>query len=160
MCAPVPYKKQVECTIAKCLRTMDIKVREWIWILAPVLTRMWPYVTKLLCRYFLIYKMEIIRGVLWRLNESMFEKSSALCKICGYHHHHCDPHHNHHFTGRDTEKTWGRISGNGPHRAWMGELPGFSRVLAGGLVLRRWPSFLSCRKGVKDPLEVPGVRCD
>lgn len=103
MCAPVLYKKQMECTTAKCLRTIDIKVREWIWIPAPVLTRMWPYVTKLLCLYFLIYKMEIIRGVLWRLNESVFEKSSALCKTSCYHHHHCDPHHNHHFTGRDTE---------------------------------------------------------
>ena len=112
MCALVLYKKQMECTIAKCLRTIDIKVREWIWIPAPVLTRMWPYVTKLLCLYFIIYKMEVIRGVLWRLNESVFEKSSALCKTSCYHHHHCDPHHNHYFTGRDTEKTWGRKTNN------------------------------------------------
>ena len=31
------------------------------------------------------------------------------------------------------------LSGNGPHLAWRGEPPGFSRVEAGALVLRRWP---------------------
>ena len=30
-------------------------------------------------------------------------------------------------------------SGNGPHIAWRGELPGFSRVAAGALELRRGP---------------------
>ena len=32
-----------------------------------------------------------------------------------------------------------RLSGNGPHLAWRGEPPGFSRVAAGALDLRRCP---------------------
>ena len=32
-----------------------------------------------------------------------------------------------------------RLSGNGPHLAWSGEPPGFSRVAAGALELRREP---------------------
>ena len=65
--------------------------------------------------------------------------------------------------------------------AWRGEAPGFSRVGAGALDLRRGPqgtalvasgkasphaswgmsgNFLSCSKGVKDPFEVPEFRCD
>ena len=32
-----------------------------------------------------------------------------------------------------------RLSGNGPHLAWRGEPPGFSRVAAGALDLRRGP---------------------
>ena len=32
-----------------------------------------------------------------------------------------------------------RLSGNGPHLAWRGEHPGFSRVAAGALDLRRGP---------------------
>ena len=32
-----------------------------------------------------------------------------------------------------------RLSGNGPHLAWRGEPPGFSRVVAGALDLRRGP---------------------
>ena len=32
-----------------------------------------------------------------------------------------------------------RLSENGPHLAWMGEPPGFSRVAAGALDLRRVP---------------------
>ena len=32
-----------------------------------------------------------------------------------------------------------RLSGNGPHVAWRGEPPGFSRVAAGALDLRRGP---------------------
>ena len=32
-----------------------------------------------------------------------------------------------------------RLSGNGPHLAWRGEPPGFSRVEAGALDLRRGP---------------------
>ena len=32
-----------------------------------------------------------------------------------------------------------RLSENGPHLAWMGEPPGFSRVAAGALDLRRGP---------------------
>ena len=31
------------------------------------------------------------------------------------------------------------VSGNGPHLAWRGELPGFSRVVAGALDLRLGP---------------------
>ena len=31
------------------------------------------------------------------------------------------------------------LSGNGPHLAWMGEHPGFSRVVAGALDLRWGP---------------------
>ena len=31
------------------------------------------------------------------------------------------------------------VSGNGPHLAWRGELPGFSRVVADALDLRRGP---------------------
>ena len=31
------------------------------------------------------------------------------------------------------------LSGNGPHLAWRGEPPGFSRVVAGALDLRRGP---------------------
>ena len=31
------------------------------------------------------------------------------------------------------------VSGNGPHLAWRGELPGFSRVATGALDLRRGP---------------------
>ena len=31
------------------------------------------------------------------------------------------------------------LSGNGPHLAWRGEPPGFSRVAAGALYLRRGP---------------------
>ena len=31
------------------------------------------------------------------------------------------------------------VSGNGPHLAWRGKLPGFSRVVAGALDLRRGP---------------------
>ena len=32
-----------------------------------------------------------------------------------------------------------RLTGNGPHLAWKGEPPGFSRVAAGALDLRRGP---------------------
>ena len=35
------------------------------------------------------------------------------------------------------------------------DAPAFSRVETG-----MWGNFLSCSKGVKDPLEVPDVRCD
>ena len=34
---------------------------------------------------------------------------------------------------------WRRLSANGPHLAWRGEPPGFSRVAAGALDLRRGP---------------------
>ena len=34
---------------------------------------------------------------------------------------------------------WRRLSGNGPHLAWRGEPPGFSRVAAGAIDLRRGP---------------------
>ena len=34
---------------------------------------------------------------------------------------------------------WRRLSGNGPHLAWRGEPPGFSRVAAGALDLGRGP---------------------
>ena len=35
------------------------------------------------------------------------------------------------------------LSGNGPHLAWRGETPGFSRVAAGALDLRQEPQGLA-----------------
>ena len=48
--------------------------------------------------------------------------------------------------------------GNGPHLAWRGELPGFSRVVAGALKLRRGPQGPSLAASVKaDPMRVAQV---
>ena len=43
-----------------------------------------------------------------------------------------------------------RLSGNGPHLAWRGEPPGFSRVAAGALDLLRGPQGLALVASEKD----------
>ena len=43
-----------------------------------------------------------------------------------------------------------RLSESGPHLAWMGEPPGFSRVVAGALDLRRGPQGRALVASVKE----------